>query len=658
VVPVSWRRAVAGGLALAWGLLLAAHLSGRIGRLAGHWPRLRAGAAERAAIESGNPAFHAYLVSVARVVPAGSGLLFLAYDPRRGDRYESMRAAYELYPTRVRFVPVRVPLSARRRSVLPPDDEIGDLVRRDGTTLAAIWNRADPAGSGVASVALAPGGRLRLSPLAQETSAPAPAPPTPLAGPGAAVHPWGWPAGLLVVLGLGWAFNGLSGLAAPFAGDMPARLALAWLTGSGLTEAGMLAASLAGIPWSVPVCLAPWIAIAAWWGVRRRRRAQVRVPSLPPPGPLSRAGGVLVAASALLAACEAALPMPAWDNWDAWATWNFKAKAFWLAHGIPRTFLQDALFGETHPDYPPGVPLLQTFLGYCAGGLDERLLRAVSVAFFLMLAALLARLLLELGAGRWRWLAAGLFGCVPNVLDQASNGYVDLALAGAMTGAVLLLVRALQGQSPPWTVGLACGLAALIKPEGVVLGIGCLGLLVLRAWRTRTARKGTWLAVACAAGLMLPWPAAVRIWHLSPTFRVEPARVLADPGSRVPAIAGAVAGEMAGLPLEPLLTGRGSIGLRDWWVRVRDGWTLLWIVVAAALAAGARRLAAAPAAGALGALLVLQLGVLVIVFLGSQYDLTFILLTALDRHLLQLAPLAVALAAAGLAPSGRNRSRV
>src|SRR6185503_4370161 len=168
-------------------------------------------------------------------------------------------------------------------------------------------------------------------------------------------------------------------------------------------------------------------------------------------GWVNAVGVALVAASVVLAVIEAAMPMSAWGNWDAWAIWNLKAKAFWFARAVPRDFLQEPLFNFMHPDYPPGLPLLQAFLGYYAGGLHESLLRGLSVLFHLMLATMLARLLGDLGVGRYRWLLAGCYACIPKVLDQASSGYADLLLSSALAGSLVCIVRAMRGVAPAWT---------------------------------------------------------------------------------------------------------------------------------------------------------------------------------------------------------------
>ncbi len=635
------RRNVLLALVAGWAVLLLLHAGTRVSGLAARWPTVHADDAKRAEIESGNAELHAFFSLAARSVPAGSRLLVLAYDPQRDDTFEYYRAEYELFPTWSWFAPIGFAPTGAARFTLPVDPAFLNLVRTKELTLAAVWNKLLPAKSRVYALAANADGKLVFSPAAPKTD------PLPAAL-FAVRHPWGWPAGLAALVALGWLFNAVTGLAAPFGADLPARAALALLTGSGLTVFGMVVTGLAGVRWSVATCLLPWALLPAGWAWIRRRG----VPSTPAPVPAAEPLGVwnigglaLVGAAGALAAAEAALPMSAWSNWDAWAIWNLKAKAFWLAGGFPKEFLQEPLFDFMHPDYPPGLPMLQAFLGSCAGGLHESLLRGLSVAFYLMLAALLARLLLELGAGRWRWLLAGLFVFVPKVLEQASSGYADLVVSGFLVGALVFLVRALRGDSPPWTVGLMCGLAALLKNEGLVMGAGCIGLLGLHVLRRRLPWKAVAVAAACFGVLVLPWRAVNKGWNLNSTFKVDTDRMQNNLPEQGPVILKAAVLEAAGIPLTmPMLTGRGPVTTEGWGTHLRDSWLLLWYAVAAGLVLGATRLLRSPAPE-LAALLALQLAATWAVYLGAQYNVVWLCLTSLDRLLLQVAPLAFALAA-------------
>jgi len=639
---VALKRNTAMTLAVAWAILLGAHLWGRLAGLKDHWPKIFVDARAKAEIESGNPEYHAFLGTVAGAIPPGSRLLLMVYDPHREDLFEYYRSEYELFPTWVWFTPVGFVPTGKKQFVLPVDPKFLELVRAKGLSLAAVWNRVEPAKSGVYSLDATRDGRLAFAPPPAPVSSSAPADVFTVR------HGWGWALGLIALVLTGWWFNAVAGLAAPFADDRPTQLALSLFTGSGLTVASMFLLALVGVRWNIVTCLLVWVLVAVWQGLLRRsipapaeRQSRVAEPF----GTANWIGVAMVIGSVLLAIADAAMPVSAWGNWDAWAIWNLKAKAFWYAGGFPKAFLQEPLFVFMHPDYPPGLPMLQAFLGYCAGGIDENLLRGLSVAYHLMLAALLARLLLELGVRRGRWLVTGVYVLIPKVLEQASSGYADLPLSGALIGALIFLVRVLNGTSPAWTVGLTCGLATLLKGEGLVLAAGGSVLLGLAALRNRATWRGVGAAILLMGLFAAPWRAVIHAWSLDATFKIDLERLENNLPDQGPTILKAALLEASGIPLTgPLLTGRDPISTAGWWTHLRDSWLPLWYVVAAGLVLGASRLLTSPFPE-LTFLLALQLGAAWAVYLGAQYDVIWICLTSLDRLLLQAAPLAAAIAA-------------
>ncbi|HLG30325.1 MAG TPA: hypothetical protein VI387_08960, partial [Candidatus Brocadiales bacterium] len=70
-------------------------------------------------------------------------------------------------------------------------------------------------------------------------------------------------------------------------------------------------------------------------------------------------------------------------GWDAWTFWFFKAKAFYLAKGMPHDWFflnPGSKPGEyLHPDYPLLTPLSVTWVYVCLDKIDEQLAKLIFV---------------------------------------------------------------------------------------------------------------------------------------------------------------------------------------------------------------------------------------------------------------------------------------
>jgi hypothetical protein len=457
----------------------------------------------------------------------------------------------------------------------------------------------------------------------------------------------------------------LLGLAAHCRGSLTVRLALAWLLGSGPTAFWMLLVSLAGIRWNLPVILLPWAGVVAAWGFRRLRpgagvSASAETPTVPASGTggslppwVGPAGQALIGIAVVLACVEALIPLSAWGNWDAWAIWNLKVRAFWTAGGLPKPFLLELRYDFSHPDYPPGMPLLQTFLAYWAGGVSETLLRCAAPLYHLALVWLMAGLLRELGLKEERWLLAGAYAIMPRVFEQAHTGYSDLPLAAAATAALLFLVRATRGEAPPWTVALFCGIAGLIKGEGLILSAGCGALIGVWWLAGRTGSKQALAAWALMFALLAPWRGVVAGWGLKPTFEISGSRLLTQAPMYIPYIVKADALEAFGPELTvPRMRETGPLDPLDIASRQRRTWAGFWYFVAAAIVVGSWPALVRPVGASLAALLLLQFASTWAVTLGAQYEVIWVLVTSVDRMLLQVSPVAFAVAGACVAVAG------
>jgi len=640
--------------AAAWAALLVAAYVFLGSGLWGTVPRIWADAAKRAEIESGDADYHRFLAGVTPLKP-GEGMLILGWDPTGQGTFLQYRACYALYPGRPFYVPMgNIPFNGRRLS-LSADPALAGLVRERGMTEAAVFHRPVPALGGMFKLKVDRAGKLELA------RAPAG---TVQAAPPAPARPVLWVAGVASLLALGFALSLLAGIDGALGRDLPARLGFSFFAGAGVTAWLMLVLGLARVKLGLPVILAVWLVpLAAARAMLHLRKRDAASPALPggiaPEVPAGlpaweKAGIGLLAFAGAWSVLTVAIPMSAWSNWDTWAIWNFKARACLLERGIPFAMLAEPLFKYSHPDYPLGLPMVQTYLAMWSGGMDERLLRALSPFYLLSLASLLALLFRELGAGRFRWLLTGLFITVPKVVEQASSGYADLPVACGMTACLLMLALAWRGAGVGWAAGLAGGLAAIHKDEGLIWAGSAVLLLALWAWRGRGAWKQAVVAIALVAALAAPWKAVTASMGLRPNdYSMNLPRLAGLLPARLPMVAWGVALETLGpgVTMQALL-GEAAGAPGEMLAHLRGTWLALWYAVGLAALLGFRRWLDSPLLRWLALVPFLQACAYTAVYAASVVEpqplrgAAWHITTSLDRLLLQLAPAAFVLAAA------------
>lgn len=252
---------------------------------------------------------------------------------------------------------------------------------------------------------------------------------------------------------------------------------------------------------------------------RSRARACAFCPSAPPDAPtaldLPLRIGVGLGAVSSVACFWLISVMGPHGEWDAWSIWNLRAR--FLARGGDHW--SDAfsnLIAWAHPDYPLLVPASISRLWQYAG--SEPVAGPILVASLLTAAAagVLASTLLIL-RGRLQALIAliVLIGAVAFVRDGAAQ-YADVPVAAFVIAAVSLLAlqeRFSGDRSFTILAGLAAGLAAWTKNEGLLFAGVALGSIWIGGYHRRTVRELSRSSAAFVAGA-LPALAAVAIFKV------------------------------------------------------------------------------------------------------------------------------------------------
>lgn len=343
--------------------------------------------------------------------------------------------------------------------------------------------------------------------------------------------------------------------------------------------------------------------------------------------------GLLLSAAALLAAALVlyARQIPH-GSFDAWSIWTSRARLLYLGEDLPTLF---GLLRKGHPDYPlllPGSLAAQFAL---AGNASARISQWTGAFFAFAAAGAVALSVIRLGGGRrWALLAAALLLTTPSFISWGAAQGADVPFGYLWVVALVALATLLDNTrplAPPMLAGFVLGLLAWTKNEGLPLT----ALLVVLFVAAAIVRGKRSLLLPVFLGALPPWIAVVLFrWLWQP--RTDLGFFAGDLVSRlvVPARWHAVASGFG----DRLLPWRGFAD-----------WSLVWLLAALVLAVVfALRRSPTPALRAARWALACCWLAWFGVFVGTPLDLDWHLRTALDRLLLQLLPLTLTVAFAGL----------
>ncbi|HVT04459.1 MAG TPA: hypothetical protein VHL58_13915 [Thermoanaerobaculia bacterium] len=274
----------------------------------------------------------------------------------------------------------------------------------------------------------------------------------------------------------------------PFAslvGPFPRRrtsIALGFLFGCVVVATILLSLTLLSIRWSRTSVLLPlfiMLALAIVFTHSARVAHETPAQSGQPAGPWPRifdCGTLLVLLGYFLYATATA----PW-NWDFWAIWGLKGRAFWETRGIDWSFLTRPDNSFVQPAYPPLIPLLFDFIATLAGRWTDRYLGLLNFAFGVALLVIVRDFLdEEIGPFYAALSTLGLTTCcLTDWIGLAEGGFISLSMTG-----LLLMRRALAARSRRLLLASAVllGFAAVTKQEGISLIIATGLALLTTPW--------------------------------------------------------------------------------------------------------------------------------------------------------------------------------
>ena len=376
------------------------------------------------------------------------------------------------------------------------------------------------------------------------------------------------------------------------------RVGLGFALGLGGVSLVMFVASLSGAGWDRPFLLLVPVAAVGIAGMLRR--GDVRSQEVVPRGPwLIDVALMLVILSAVLVVAQLALDKPVW-SYDALSRWMFKAKAFFHDRSVVPYF-EDTERGVTQPHYPPLVSLGASFIYLVMGREEDRMVKGLFVAVFVVLLCAVYGLLRRRTSSTIALVATSLIAIAPVMVHldwppgvgaHAAMADIPLALFTLLAfGLVMEWARTGQ-RSLLWNGMICAGFAPWIKQEGALVlalapMVACAAAALGRRDRTQ------WVAIlastAAAVAIFLPWylfqrgvPVTDEV-YLPGGFGVQ---TLIDHADRLPVIARAFFVEMVRTEHWNLLFPLGLAALllapR---AAIRNGAWVLFIVVVAHLVA-------------------------------------------------------------------------
>jgi len=209
--------------------------------------------------------------------------------------------------------------------------------------------------------------------------------------------------------------------------------------------------------------------------------------------------------------------VPLWE-WDFWAIWGLKAKAFLEIGAIDWRFLESHWNTFLHPDYPLLVPLNFDFVALAAGWSDRwfgLLFVAWGMALLLIIRAMAAREMTPFYASL---LTFGLAGIALSTNIGLAEGAL---IAFGSAGVLFLRTGMLDDDTASWRNGaLLLGFAANCKNEGMALLVAVTIAVLLVSWsrglavsrenddvaaRPRNRATARLLSLIPAYALAAPW---------------------------------------------------------------------------------------------------------------------------------------------------------
>lgn len=196
---------------------------------------------------------------------------------------------------------------------------------------------------------------------------------------------------------------------------------------------------------------------------------------------------------------------------DVVANFGLKAKMFFTSSGIPEGFFKWTEASVAHPDYPPGMPFLITWV-YEFTGFNDLTVNLVMPVIYVSFLWLMFSIFIKFFTRSYSLLMTFLLATVPQLADYAMIMYADLVLCAFVAGAIgyLLLYLKKRDRGCIFTSSMLMGTAVWFKNEAMVFAVAYIVLLAIMFLRARGSvgtrtTSDTVKSALIVVGMALPW---------------------------------------------------------------------------------------------------------------------------------------------------------
>jgi hypothetical protein len=290
---------------------------------------------------------------------------------------------------------------------------------------------------------------------------------------------------------------------------IPARMALAFLTGSVLLTLEAVAFSMFGIRWNAPPLALPLVVFSTFMIVRSRSRSTAGEGR-----PESHRAALIVATLvAVIPAMHAAVSfaIARGVSADYVYFWGVKAARFASAKGLDPAVLRWRFFDHAVPDYPPLVPVIHAWAALLSDDIPWTAVPVTSALWLIVAAVAIHGLLQAARVANATSTALFWFSALSiSAVHSFSGGNAETPLVAFVSVACAAIL--VETEERPWArlvAGIALAGAVLTKVEGIVPVVAMVMGMGIRDWYL--GRRG-WARRALA---LLAFPAsALALWFL------------------------------------------------------------------------------------------------------------------------------------------------
>lgn len=292
---------------------------------------------------------------------------------------------------------------------------------------------------------------------------------------------------------------------------------ISYMLGLGAVSLQMFLYSLASIPFNVLNIAGPWLLTLAVLVYMRPPITNIGVRVS------FRDIGyfdwflILVITSQVVYAFTYAVLVPISGS-DAYQTWFFKAKVFFVDKGLRTEFFSTP---EVHPDYPLMVPLSAAWIYTAIGTANEQMAKIIYPLKYLSLISIFYFISRKFISARISLIFTTLLSITPIVMIHSGGlpgtlgvlcsgdfvGYADLALSICfLSGAGFFALYTLDAKRPYLMLAaIFLGLAAWTKDEGLVSVLTCGILIVVHIITQRISWRHLLSFIVITSSVIAPW---------------------------------------------------------------------------------------------------------------------------------------------------------